>query len=99
MWKGRFRVLHKASGTMQYTPAKAAKVTLVCGILHNWLLELGDMGDREMVSEDGGDNDPQGVVGTSRSLRTQGEARRERLLADYLRSRSQPGAVVLRHRE
>ena len=100
MFKGRFRVLHKSTGTIQYTPDKAAKVTLACGILHNWLLEIGDMGDRERVDEDGGDNnDRRGFVDTSRSMRVQGEARRERLLADYLRSRAQPGAVGLRPRQ
>ena len=92
MWKGRFRILDKSTGVMEYAPDKVCKVVLATGILHNWLLELGDEGDQEVVDPDiapGG--------GGTAAGRAAGERRRDILLQDYLRARGQH--VSLRPRE
>ena len=84
IWKGRWRCLGRSSGYLQYSPEKVCRIVTVCAILHNWLLEINDEGDREVAARDDGDDG--NIVGGGPANES-GIARRRRLVADFMRAR------------
>ena len=97
-WKGRFRCLDKSGGFLQYDPDVCCKIITVCGVLHNFLLELKDDGDEEIAAPADDDlahlEGPRGALPQDGQARADfdnekrlGQERRARVLAQFIEAR------------
>ena len=101
-FKGRFRCLDKSGGFLQYDPEVCCKIITVCGILHNFLLEVQDRGDEE-VAPAANDDDAhlEGPRGTQpqdgqtgaefESEKRLGQERSAQVMARFIQSRARGG--------
>ena len=82
--KSRFRCLHKSGGSLQYTPAKAAKITVACMLLHNRCIDRNIPMPDDLVEEENLmiDAIPQQGV-TAGQMRLEGRARRNNIVQQY----------------